>query len=119
LDAVWAGELGPAGRGRRRAAKAEQKKRGKKLRRQLAEREAESDGWWGGGGAGVSGGWPEMDARPDASPWALRRERKKVAKAAKNAVKAGKGKPRKLTRTKGKAGGVKKKLGRKGKKKAR
>ena len=119
LDAVWAGELGPAGRGRRRAAKAEQKKRGKKLRRQLAEREAESDGWWGGGGAGVSGGWPEMDARPDASPWALRRERKRVAKAAKNAVKAGKGKPRKLTHTKGKAGGVKKKLGRKGKKKAR
>ena len=63
----------------------------------------------------MSGGWPEMDARPDASPWALRQERKKVAKAAKNAVKAGKGKPRNLTR---KAGGVKKKLGRKGKKKA-
>ena len=58
----------------------------------------------------MSGGWPEMDARPDASPWALRRERKKVAKAAKNAVKGkGKGKPRNLTRTKGKAGGVKKK----------
>ena len=111
---AWADEPGQLGLGQRQAAKAEQKKKGKKLRRQLSEREAESNGGWGGCGAGVSGGWPEMDARPDASPWALRQELKKAAKAAKNAIKAGKGKPRKLTRAKGKTGGVKKKLSRKG-----